>query len=124
VAIAAGAGSVWVGDARDGTITRVDPLTRRVAKTIGIGAPVVDLATGLGAVAQRVPLGDPADPVVPSVPSVAVGDGRVWAGVPEGLARIDPRSGEVAETIDLDSAQALQIAAGGGAVWVTTIANR
>jgi DNA-binding SARP family transcriptional activator/outer membrane protein assembly factor BamB len=144
VAIAAGAGSVWVGDARDGTITRVDPLTRRVAKTIGIGAPVVDLATGLGgvwaatggfgeivridpevgAVAQRVPLGDPADPVVPSVPSVAVGDGRVWAGVPEGLARIDPRSGEVAETVDLDSAQALQIAAGGGAVWVTTIANR
>jgi DNA-binding beta-propeller fold protein YncE len=144
VAIAAGAGSVWVGDARAGTITRVDPLTRRVAKTIGIGAPVVDLATGLGgvwaatggfgeivridpevgAVAQRVPLGDPADPVVPSVPSVAVGDGRVWAGVPEGLARIDPRSGEVAETIDLDSAQALQIAAGGGAVWVTTIANR
>ena len=50
--------------------------------------------------------------------------GPVWAGVPEGLARIDPSSGDVAETVDLDSAQALQIAAGGGAVWVTTIANR
>ena len=144
VAIAAGEGGVWVGDARDGTITRVDPEARRVVKTIGIGAPVVDLATGLGgvwaatggfgevvridpevgAVAQRIPLGDPADPVVPSVPSIAVGDGRVWAGVPEGLARIDPSSGDVAETVDLDSAQALQIAAGGGAVWVTTIANR
>ena len=144
VAIAAGEGGVWVGDARDGTITRVDPEARRVVKTIGIGAPVVDLATGLGgvwaatggfgevvridpevgAVAQRIPLGDPADPVVPSVPSIAVGDGRVWAGVPEGLARIDPSSGDVAETVGLDSAQALQIAAGGGAVWVTTIANR
>ena len=144
VAIAAGSGSVWVGDARDGTIARVDPETQKVVKTIGIGAPVVDLATGLGgvwaatggfgelvridpevgAVAQRIPLGDPADPVVPSVPSVGVGDGRVWAGVPDGLARIDPRSGEVADTVDLDSAQALQIAAGGGAVWVTTIASR
>jgi DNA-binding SARP family transcriptional activator len=144
VAIAAGEGGIWVGDARDGTVTRVDPEKRKVVKTIGIGAPVVDLATGLGgvwaatggfgevvridpdvgAVAQRIPLGDPADPVVPSVPSVAVGDGRVWAGAPEGLARIDPRSGEVADTVDLEGAQALQIAAGGGAVWVTTIANR
>ena len=144
VAIAAGEGSVWVGDARDGTITRVDPETQKVVKTIGIGAPVVDLATGLGgvwaatggfgevvridpevgAVAQRIPLGDAEDPVVPSVPSVGVGDGRVWAGVPEGLARIEPRSGVVIDTVELDSTQALQIAAGGGAVWVTTIANR
>ena len=144
VALAVGAGGVWVGDARDGTITRVDPETRKVVKTIGIGAPVVDLATGLGgvwaatggfgevvridpgvgAVAQRIPLGDPEDPVVPSVPSVGVGDGRVWAGVPDGLARIDPRSGEVVDTVELDSAQALQIAVGGGAVWATTFANR
>jgi len=144
VAVAAGAGGVWVGDARDGTITRVDPETRKVVKTIGIGAPVVDLAVGLGAVwaatggfgevvridpdvgaaTQRIPLGDPEDPVVPSVPSVGVGDGRVWAGVPVGLARIDARSGEVVDTVDLDSTQALQIAVGGGAVWVTTIANR
>jgi DNA-binding SARP family transcriptional activator/DNA-binding beta-propeller fold protein YncE len=144
VAIAAGEGSVWVGDARDGTITRVDPETRKVVKTIGIGAPIVDLATGLGgvwaatggfgevvridpevgAVAQRIPLGEAGDPVVPSVPSVGVGDGRVWAGVPEGLARIEPRSGEVVDIVELDSTQALQIAAGGGAVWVTTTANR
>jgi streptogramin lyase len=144
VAIAAGEGSVWVGDARDGTITRVDPETRKVVKTIGIGAPVVDLAIGLGgvwgatggfgdvvridpevgAVAQRIPLGDPADPVVPSVPSVGVGDGRVWAGVPDGISRIDPSSGNVVDTVELDSTQALQIAAGGGGVWVTTIANR
>jgi hypothetical protein len=144
VAVAAGVGGIWVGDARDGTITRVDPETQKVVKTIGIGAPVVDLATGLGAVwaatggfgevvridpgvgavAQRIPLGDPEDPVVPSVPSVGVGDGRVWAGVPDGLARIDPRSGEVVDTVELDSAQALQIAVGGGAVWATTFANR
>ncbi len=144
VSVAAGAGAVWVGDARDGTVARVDPQTRKVVKTIGVGAPVVDLAVGLGgvwaatggfgevvridpgvgAVAQRVPLGDPEDPVVPSVPSVGVGDGRVWAGVPDGLARIEPRSGDVADTVDLDGTQALQIAVGRGAVWATTIANR
>jgi DNA-binding SARP family transcriptional activator len=144
VTIAAGEGSLWVGDARDGTITRVDPETRKVVKTIGIGAPIVDLATGLGgvwaatggfgevvridpevgAVAQRIPVGDPEDPVVPSVPSVGVGDGRVWAGIPVGLARIEPRSGDVVDTIELDSEQVLQIAAGGGGVWVTTIGSR
>jgi DNA-binding SARP family transcriptional activator len=144
VSIAAGEGGIWVGDARDGTITRIDPETRKVVKTIGIGAPVVDLATGLGAVwaatggfgevvridpevgavVQRTPLGNPADPVVPSVQSVGVGDGRVWAGVPDGLARIEPSSGDLVDTVDLDGNQALQIAAGGGAVWATTIANR
>jgi DNA-binding SARP family transcriptional activator len=142
--VAAGAGSVWVGDTRDGTVTRVDPTSRAVVKTIGIGAPVVDLATGggavwaatggfgevvridpqIGAVAQRIPFGDPEDPIVPSVPSVGVGDGRVWVGVPHGLSRIDPISGEVVEDVSLAGLQALQIAVGGGAVWTTTIASR
>jgi DNA-binding SARP family transcriptional activator/streptogramin lyase len=140
VAIAADRNGVWVGDARDGTVTRVDPETRRVVKTIGVGAPVVDIATGvggvwaatgefgellridpdLGALAQRITLGDPEDPFVPSVASVGVGDGRVWVGggVPGGLARVDPASGDVVDAVDL-AGGALQIAAGGGAVWTT-----
>ena len=143
-AVAAGGGAIWVGDSRDGTVTKVSSQTRAVVKTIGIGAPVVDLATGLGgvwaatggfgevvridseigAVTQRIALGDPDDLVVPSVPSVGVGDGRVWAGVPDGLSRIDPRSGDVVENVSLGELQAQQIAVGGGAVWATTIANR
>ena len=142
--VAAGAGGVWVGDTRDGTVTRVDPETREVATTIGIGAPVVDLAVGAGgvwaatgsfgevvqidadvaAVVQRVSLGDPDDPIVPQVTSVGVGDGRVWVGAFKGLARIDPRSGDIVERIDLGSGNAQQIAAGDGAVWATTFDNR
>ena len=143
-AVAAGGGAIWVGDSRDGTLTKVDPRTRTVVKTIGIGAPVVDLAAGLGgvwaatggfgevvridpevgAVAQRIPLGDPDELVVPSVTSVGVGDGRVWVGVPDGLSRIDPVSGDVVDVVALGELQAQQIAVGGGAVWATTIANR
>lgn len=144
VSVAAGNGEVWVGDARDGTVTQVDTAARRADKTIGIGAPAVDLATGLGGVwvatggfgelvridreigqvADRFPLGDPDDPVVPSVPAIGIGDGRLWAGVFEGIARIDPSSGEVLATVDLGGAKAEQLAAGGGTVWATTIANR
>jgi DNA-binding SARP family transcriptional activator/sugar lactone lactonase YvrE len=143
-AIAAGDGGVWVGDARDGTVTRIDPVSRAVVKTIGIGAPAIDLATGagsvwvatggfgtvvridaeLGAVADRIELGEPNDPVVPAVSSVGVGQGRVWVGAFDGLVRIDPASGEIAARVDLGRSPALQIAAGGGAVWATIIANR
>ena len=142
--VAGGEGGIWVGDTRDGTVTRVDPKTREVVKTIGIGAPVVDLATGgggvwaatggfgeviridpeVGAVAFRAPLGAPNDPIVPQVTSVGVGDGRVWVGAFKGLARIDPSSGAVLDTVDLGGAGALQVAAGGGAVWATTLDSR
>ncbi len=144
VAVAAGEGAVWVGDARDTTVTRVDPATRTSVKTIGIGEPVVDLATGVGAVwaatggfgsvvridpevdavAQKFRLGDPADPVVPSVSAVAAGDGRVWAAASNGIVRIDPLSGEVLATIDLGPTSALQLATGGGALWATTLGSR
>ncbi len=144
VTIAAGEGSVWVGDARDGTVTRIDPVTRSVVKTIGIGAPAVDVATGAGsvwvatggfgivmridaelaAVADRIVLGDPSDPVVPAVSTVGTGDSRVWVGVFDGLARIDQATGEIVDRVDLGRQPALQIAVGGGAVWATMITSR
>ena len=144
VTVAGGVGAVWVGDARDGTVTRIDPATRAVVKTIGIGSPVVDLATGAGAVwaatggfgevvqidpevgviARRIPLGAPGDPVVPSVSAVGAGDGYVWAGVDADLARIEPPTGDVDAVVDLGRSSALQIAVGDGAVWATTLANR
>jgi DNA-binding SARP family transcriptional activator len=144
VTVAAGAGAIWVGDARDGTVTRVDPATRAVAKTIGVGAPVVDLGVGLGAVwaatggfgevvridpelgvvARRFPVGRPGDVEVPNVAAIGVGDGRVWVSAPDGMARISPSSGEVVDRADLGGNSALQIAVGGGAVWATTFANR
>lgn len=142
--IAAGEGAVWVGDARDGTVTRIDPVSRSVVKTIGIGAPAIDLATGAGsiwvatggfgtivridsrldAVSDRIELGDPSDPIVPPAPSIGVGDGRVWVGAFDGLARIDPGSGEITGRVDLGQAAALQMAVADGAVWATTIRGR
>ena len=128
----------------DGTVTQIDPATREVVKTIGIGAPVVDLAAGVGgiwaatgsfgevvqidpadgAVALRASLGASDDPIVPQATSIGVGDGRVWVGAFKGLARIDPTSGDVIETVDLGGASASQVAVGGGAVWTTTLDNR
>lgn len=144
VTIASSPGAIWVGDARDGTVTRIDPLTRQVVKTIGIGAPVVDIAasdgsvwvaTGgfgtivridaeLGQVADRIDLGDPSDPVVPAASSIAAGERRVWVGAFDGLVRIEPHSGDITARVNLGEAPALQIAVGGGAVWATTVASR
>ena len=143
VTITAGDDAVWVGDARDGTVTRIDPVSRGL-KTIGIGAPVVDLAasggsvwvaTGgfgtvvridaeLGAVADRIDLGDPRDPVVPAASSIAAGREGVWVGAFDGLVRIDARSSRITARVDLGQSPALQIAVGGGAVWATTITSR
>jgi YVTN family beta-propeller protein len=53
-AIAYGAGSVWVTNAGDGTISRIDPATNNVTKTIKVG-------------------NDPE--------GIIVGEGRVWVAV-------------------------------------------
>ena len=109
---------------------------------MGIGSPIVDLATGMGGLwaatggfgevveidpevgaVTHIPLGEPDDPFVPSVSAIGVGDGRVWAGTVEGLAQIDPARGVVVRRVDLGSG-VLQIAVGGGAVWSTTLVNR
>ena len=144
VALAADDGGVWVGDARDGTISRIDPETREVVRTAGIGAPAIDLALGagslwaatggfgevlridpeIGAVARRIPLGDPDQTVAPTVSSVAADDETVWTGAQGGLVPIDAATGEVGEPVDLGEASALQIAVGGDAVWATTLRQR
>ena len=114
------------------------------SKTIGIGAPAIDLAVGAGGVwvatggfgtvvhidpeleapADPIELGDPADPVVPAATSIGVAQGRVWVGAFNGLVSIDPTSGRRTGRVDLGRTAALQIAAGYGAVWATTLGNR
>jgi YVTN family beta-propeller protein len=97
--IAAGEGAVWVVNAEDLTISRIDPETRAV-RTIRTHATPSD---------------------------VAVGEGAVWVanGAENTVSRIDPRSMIVERTIDLPPPQQSLgpgnqtfIAAGGGAVWV------
>ena len=137
-------GSIWVGDAQDGTATEVDSATRKVVKVVGVGSPVVDLAFGTGgvwgatggfgevvridpelrAITARRGLGDPGDPVVPAVSAIGVGDGRVWVGAFDGLAEIDPSSALVMRKVDLGRSSAFQVAVGGGAVWGAMLASR
>jgi hypothetical protein len=125
-------------------VTRIDPATRQVTKTIGISAPAIDLAVGagavwvatggfgvivqidpdLGAATHTIELGAPGSPVVPAASAIAVTRDRVWVGALDGLVGIDPESGRQANRIDLGRAAALQIAAGYGSVWATTFANR
>ena len=143
VSVTAGGGAVWVGDAHDGTIWKVDMRRKTAAGNIGIRAPIVDLAFGVGGVwaatgsfglvvrvdpdlvevADLIELG-PGDLVVPPAASIGVGDGRVWVGAPPGLVQVSPSAERVVGTVDLGSSYAFQVAVGGGAVWATTIANR
>jgi DNA-binding SARP family transcriptional activator/streptogramin lyase len=99
VAVAVGAGGVWVASADDGTVSRIDPRTGEVVATIGLGVPASD---------------------------IAVGAGSVWAtsGSLGTLIRIDPRSNAPVDTIDLSGSEPLApnaahgVAVGSGAVWV------
>ena len=48
--VALGFGSVWVANAGDGTVSRIDPDTREVVATIDLGVSVEGIATGAGGV--------------------------------------------------------------------------
>ena len=93
--VAAGAGSVWVGNLEDRTLTRVDPAQRTPTATISLDG--------------RTPTG------------VAVGEGAVW--VAQGrlgqLSRVDPQFNQLAETIDVAAQGYVQgaVAVGVGSVW-------
>jgi YVTN family beta-propeller protein len=98
-AITTGAGSVWMADASDGTVSRIDPASRTPVEKIAVG-------------------GDPA--------SIASGDGALWVANTVGatLLRIDPTTETVTQTIPLGGANPDAVACGGGRVWVGDSSNR
>jgi YVTN family beta-propeller protein len=93
IAAAVGAGSVWVANGRDGTVSRVDVETRQI-RTIDVGR-------------------DPS--------ALAYGGGAVWVASPErrGVLQIDPRTNRVLRAIPVGNAPS-GVAVAFGAVWVTT----
>ncbi len=93
VSIATGAGGVWVADAIDNSVIRIDP-------------------AGANAVTSPTPVGQG-----PS--AIAVGEGAVWVANTQDdtVSRIDPRSAAVTQTIAV-GARPTGIVAAGGAVWV------
>jgi YVTN family beta-propeller protein len=130
-AIAAGAGSVWVANSADGTVTRIEPATL-VAKTIPVGNgpaavafnaagawvanagdnSVVRVDTTTNAVAVTTPVGDGPAAVVASPTALWVANGRDGT-----VMRLDPRSGKVSKTIPLGGTPNA-LATAGGLVWV------
>ena len=144
VAVAVGHGSVWVANADDGTVSRIDPDSGEVIRTIGIGAPAIDLAVATDAVwvangsDGTVSRLDPSvDAVVETIdlrgsnelvwnPTYAVdADGdSVWvAAGPHHLFRIDPATNEPSAIIDVGQVP-VGVALGQEAVWVVTTAER
>jgi peptide/nickel transport system substrate-binding protein len=130
--ITAGAGSLWVTNSADGTVTRIDPTTL-VPTTIPVGHgpaaiainsagawianagdnAVVRVDTDTNAVAGKTPVGDRPTAVLATSTALWVanaGDGTVM--------RLDPRSGKVKKRIHFGGTpNALARAA--GQVWVT-----
>ena len=133
-AIAANAKGVYVAD-REGIVWRIDPVTRRVVRRIGVSGDVQDLALGFGSIwladgtdgtvtriddrlsgSHTIPLGAPSG----DAPTfwITVSGGAVWATHGDFVAKIDPATNRVVKTIRIPSPAGL--ASGLGAVWVAT----
>jgi YVTN family beta-propeller protein len=130
-AITKGAGSVWVTNSADGTVTRIDPTTL-VATTIPVGhgpaAVAVNAAgawianagdnalvrvdTGTNAVAGTTTVGEGPTAVLATPTALWVANGRDGT-----VKRLDPRSGRVTKTIRLGGTPTA-LATAGGQVWV------
>ena len=130
-AVSAGGGSVWVANALDGTITRID---RGRVVTIPVGGAPLGVAFGAGSlwvadgetryvaqvdpgankVQQRLPVGN-------APRALAVADGALWvvSGTDAAIKRIDLDSARVTRRVPLTS-NPTAIAAGAGALWVAS----
>ena len=131
--LAVGAGSVWVADALDGTVRRIDPVGRRVVATTRVGRQPYALSFAAGSLwvtnsddgtvsridphtnhvtatirVGRNPYGISADSV--SLWVANLGDGTV--------SRIDAPSGRVVQTLRIGG-DPVAVETLGGAVWVS-----
>ncbi len=132
-AIAYGAGALWVANAADGTVTRVDPRSHAVVQTIPVGAqPAAITVTGQdvwvanhrdgtvsrinaqsNTVTQTINVGTQPD-------AIASGSTGVWVGNrgDETLQRIDPGTGKTSGPTPVNGPLD-GIAVDGGTVWLT-----
>lgn len=135
VAVAVGAGAVWVADAGRGTLLRIDPERReRVGAPIAVGAAPFAVAVGEGAVWVAGQTGlvraidsrtgaTVATPVrVPGANGLAVGLGGVWvtSRIAGTLTRIDPRTQRADPPIRVGGGAA-DVVIADGAVWVANV---
>ncbi len=142
VAIASGAGGLWVANLDDKSVTRVDASARQALRTIAIGGAATAVATRQGVVWVTDGMGnvstiDPTYDRVESTRSLAASDpfytgtarptlaafGSIWVVDPDGyVIRVDPDSGQRVASVDVGNDPSA-IAAGAGSVWVTNSAD-
>ena len=130
-AITAGAGSVWVANRLDGTVSRITRARREVP--IPVGGEPTGLAYGAGSLwvangqGRKIAQVDPQENKVVkqyevgnAAHAVAVGSGAVWvaSAVDATVSRIDLTSGKV-KPIEIE-ARPSALAAGAGAIWVAS----
>ena len=129
--VGSGYGAVWVATDGGGTISRIDPSTNRVARSVRVGRTACTLAVGAGAIwtvrygARELVRVDPATwrvrrLEVGRVPvHVLVAAGAVWVSNWEDrtLARIDPGRLRVTDVVRLP-AQPQGLLYRAGSVWV------
>ncbi len=144
VAVALGHGSVWVANADDGTVSRIDHDRHELIRTIGIGAPAIDLAVttdavwvangsdgtvsridpGADAVVETIDLRGSSELVWNPAYAVEADDESVWiAAGPRHVVRIDPTTNEPSAIIDVGHVP-VGLAIGEEALWVVTTAER
>jgi SARP family transcriptional regulator, regulator of embCAB operon len=142
VAIASGAGGLWVANLDDKSVTRVDVSSRQALRTIAIGGAPTAVATRQGVVWVTDGMGnvstiDPTYDRVDSTKSLAVADpfytgtvrptlaafGSIWVVDPDGfVTRVDPASAQRVGSVDVGNDPSA-IAEGAGSVWVTNSAD-
>jgi DNA-binding SARP family transcriptional activator len=138
VAMTLGGGSLWVANADDQTVIRINPKTRKVEDTIGgLGTDLSDLAFAFGSVwvaggndgtLMRIDPGDRGirqvdlalerGPEPQPVFLVATGAGSVWITRGNQVLQIDPRNDEVITRTSVFRPRALGV--GEGSAWATT----
>jgi YVTN family beta-propeller protein len=125
--------AVWVANAAQGTVSRIDPATNTVTKTIQVGRNPIRLVAGFGSIwvanhteqtitridaGNGQPLATIPTPTQPAT-QLAVGAGSVWALAGYSLLRIDPATNKA---FFLDADWELVnggLTVAGGRVWIS-----
>jgi YVTN family beta-propeller protein len=135
--VAVGEEAVWVANAEQGTVSRVDPAARRVVQRITVGREPAGVVAGGEAVwvansgersvswinpttnieVKRIPVGN-------GPTGIALGLGAVWVAnsLDNSVSRIDPDTGDVVDTIPVGGTPS-GVAVGLGSVWVTNASD-
>jgi YVTN family beta-propeller protein len=129
--VASGAGAVWVSNAANDSVSRIDSNTHEVVPIkvgrqpsgITVGAGAVWVANGGEATVTRISTATPFDvtqiEVGPGPSDVVVAVGSVWVtnSLDASVTQIDPRSNQVTRTVPVGVGP-VGIAFGAGSLWV------